>query len=128
MTQCCNTCIHFKACTQFAEMSGNRGLAAAMKGDSHKCKNYESCENFLKIPFPIGSTVYELVQAAVIWLRTVVGYHYNSEGKQKGLYIIVKCDCGLTTRINTSKVGVTLFDSKEEAEAGKEALKDWLVS
>jgi hypothetical protein len=53
--------------------------------DNYICsthKSYKIDSNAIYIPFPIGNTIYEITQSGAIWGRKVIGYHYNSEGKQ----------------------------------------------
>ena len=109
---CCENCIHSKTCA---------GLHDELLYDSWQtsegCQYFEDRQQYLKLPCPIGSTIYETPSHLHILPRYVAGYHYNTIGKQKGAHLIVGTMCGMMSRIKVDKIGKTVFLTEAEAAA-----------
>ncbi len=77
-------------------------------------------------PVKVGDTVYELLfydgKPDGYYERIVTGYHYTQENhygnlKDNEYLCVVGKYCNHTRHINTSKIGKTVFLSREDAEA-----------
>ena len=110
----CESCDHHDTCRYVAYQLLHTPLTLS-EIEAESCEYFQDSSCYIKLPCRIGSTVYVVPSDINIWEQTVSGYHYNTTGKQKGLYLIVGAS-GMAGRINCKRFGIDVFTNKSDAE------------
>ncbi len=125
MMATCKDCLHVEACKQWY---------TALPDKYHDgCEHFKPRSCFVELPCKIGQTVYEVVflrngTVSHISPLKVVGIHIGNfpdlrGHKRKSYLVVVYPTSEILGRISLDKIGKTLFQTKEEAEAAIEERK-----